>query len=357
MLVAVFGASPQADPRVGAVSGRILCDDTQEPARRASVSLLARQIGRQPSSPGAWLGATTELDGTYTVSNVPVGEYYVVVNHPGYISARDFVYPGALSPEIYSGGKPLPAFVKRVVVEPGITSRVDIGLERGGSISGSVNYSDGVPVPNVGLTPKLKLKDGGFTDVMVGASHTDSAGHYRIDGLPDGRYVVIGGVGEGPPVTVFGGDQVGGRNQIYFAGGGMRPSKARVVELSAPRDYTDADITIPLTAVYTVSGFVVAPDGHRLNHGLVRLYPTGEPRFSLATQVAADGTFGFYRISPDTYTIHVEDASDWAMVPTTIGNMSYQQRKMVRSYADRSLDIDVKTQDLANVTLIVESAR
>jgi hypothetical protein len=80
----------------------------------------------------------------------------------------------------------LPSFVQRVSIASGKTEHVEIHLKRGGSISGTVTYSDGAPVANVALTPKVKLSDGKFADSSTGAFHPDSVGHYRIGGLADG---------------------------------------------------------------------------------------------------------------------------------------------------------------------------
>ena len=249
-------------------------------------------------------------------------------------------FPGAKAEEA------LPAFVKRVTVVAGGSEHVAIDLKRGGSISGTVSYSDGAPVSYVALTPKIKLKAGDFADVFAnGASHTDSLGHYRIDGLPDGSYVVLGGIG-GAMVPVFGGDQLGGSGSMIFAGGGMRPSQARVTVVSGANEYPGVNITIPLSGVHEVSGAVAATDGHRLNHGLVRLFPAGEPRFSLATPVEADGSFHFHRIPKDRYTIRVEDASDWK----NNGGV----RTVLQKYGSASVDVEVAEGDVSNVLLTTD---
>jgi hypothetical protein len=250
----------QSRPATGSITGTVLCDDMHGPARRASVYLQSVTAYRPGSFslPGEVYGSTTEMDGV----------------------------------KIVQGGQ----------------ATITIQLKRGASITGSVTYSDNTPVPNLALTPKLKLANGEFADMGVGASHTDSAGHYRIDGLPDGAYVLLGGI-EGPMVPVFGGDKLGGSGLIVFSGNGMRPSKARVVSVKAPNEYAGVDIAIPLVGVHEVSGRVTGTDGHRLNHGTVRLYPTGEPRFSLSTPVQADGTFRFNRIPQDAYTVLLEDSA------------------------------------------------
>ncbi|MDQ2949428.1 MAG: carboxypeptidase-like regulatory domain-containing protein [Acidobacteriota bacterium] len=274
---------------------------------------------------------------------------------PGYISARDYL-ARRISPEWTGGLEQLPSFVERVKILSGGTGHVEIQVKRGGSISGSVTYSDGAPVPYVALTPKVKLSDGNIADTHTGASHTDSSGHYRIDGLLDGSYIILGGI-EGAIVPVFGGDQIGGSGLIIFGGDGMRPSKARVISVSGTHEYAGLDITIPLVGVHEVGGAVTASDGHRLNHGLVRLYPTGEPRFSLAAPLKADGTFSFHRIPADHYTIVVEDASDWRLDPKSDGGLHYEARTLVQRYGHASVNVSIAHSDLTNVSLVTSPIR
>ena len=122
----------------------------------------------------------------------------------------------------------------------------------------------------------------------------------------------------------------------------MRPTKARVIAVTAPNTYEGVDITIPLTGTHSVSGDVKASDGHRVNDALIRLYPTGEPRFSLATPLAVDGTFSFQRVPPDSYTVHVEE---------------YEDRSFAKSLGNGSVDIKVADMDLPNVSLTVSPSR
>jgi hypothetical protein len=358
LLVFHTGLFGQSGPTRGSLTGTVLCDDPHGPARGANVYLQSPTAYRPGavSPPEEVFGATTGMDGSFIISRVAPGEYYVMVVYAGYISAREYVFPGALSPEVSRRTEPVPSFVQRVKIVPGGRANITIQLERGASITGSVTYTDGAPVPYLALTPELKLANGEFADMMVGASHTDSSGHYRIDGLPDGAYVLLGGI-EGPMVPVFGGDKLGGSGLIVFSGGGVRPSKARVVAVKAPHEYAGVDIAIPLVGVHEVSGSVTGPDGHRLNHGTVRLYPTGEPRFSLATPVKADGTFSFGRIPQDSYTVLLQDATDLALTPKSDGVVRYQERTVVQKYQSAAVVVNVADVDLTDVILVASPVR
>jgi hypothetical protein len=173
--------------------------------------------------PAEVFGATTGLDGSFAISNVAPGEYYIIATYPGYISAQEYIFPGALSPELSGSGEPLPPLVQRVSIASGDAVNADVRLKKGGAISGSVAYSDGAPIPYVALNPVVKMGNGDFGRVL-NLAHADSSGKYRIDGLPDGSHAVMAAVESGEMVTVFGGDKIGSSGLMKFAGGGLRPS-------------------------------------------------------------------------------------------------------------------------------------
>jgi hypothetical protein len=356
LLLLTTAATPQSEVSRGSVRGRVLCEDTQGPARRAYVSLQAPVKPRVFQPQEDVFGATTNLDGSFAISNVRPGEYYVVVNYPGYLSAKDYIFPSDLSPELTGSREALPSFVQRVAITSSGTVDVEIRLKRGGSISGSVAYTDGAPVQYIALNPVIRMSNGTFARVL-NVAHADSSGRYRIDGLPDGSYAIAAADAGSDAVTVLGGDKIGSGGWITFEGGGMRASKARLVVVTSPQESAGMDITIPLTGVHEIAGTVSAPDGHRLNHGLVRIFPTGEPLFDLAAPLRADGTFRFHRVPPDSYSVRVEDASDWKIVRKTDGATSYDERTLVQRYGTGTKDIKVADADITNLSVTVFPAR
>jgi hypothetical protein len=129
----------QSSPSTGSLTGTILCDDTHGPARRASVHLeppINSPVAFWAS--GKIFGAITEMDGSFTISAIAPGEYYVIAIYAGYISAKDYIFPGARSPELNRSSASMPSFVQRVRIVPGETVNVTIQLKRGASISGTI---------------------------------------------------------------------------------------------------------------------------------------------------------------------------------------------------------------------------
>lgn len=93
LLLAVTSATAQPAAS-GSVSGTVLCDDTHGPARSAYVSLqVPMRRDARFVAPQETFGGTTDTNGVFTIANVTPGEYYVMVFFPGYISARDYVFP------------------------------------------------------------------------------------------------------------------------------------------------------------------------------------------------------------------------------------------------------------------------
>jgi Carboxypeptidase regulatory-like domain len=356
LVLAGIVANPQERVNGGSVGGIVLCEDTKAPARGAYV-WLQKPRGNQPGvfvPPAEAFGATTGIDGSFAISDVVPGEYYIIATYPGYISAQEYIFPGSLSPEVSGSHEPLPPFVQRVSIAPGAAVNAEVRLKKGGTISGSVAYSDGAPVPYAALTPLIKI-NGDFGRVL-NLAHADSSGKYRIEGLPEGSYAVVGAIGSGEMVTVFGGGKIGSSGLMTFAGGGMRPGKARVVVVT-PNENAGVNVTIPLTGLHEVTGTVTAPDGHRLNHGFVRLYPTGERVSSLVTPLTPDGTFSFHSLPADHFTISVEEASDFNMTTREDGILRYQQPTLVQRYGPGSVEIIVMDRDLTNVSLTVSAIR
>lgn|ERR1035438_3590428 len=75
------------------VSGRVYCGDTNAPARLAKVMLqpvevidsMTSQSNKQTSSHGE--AVQTLLDGSFSISHVAPGIYYVIASQTGYISS------------------------------------------------------------------------------------------------------------------------------------------------------------------------------------------------------------------------------------------------------------------------------
>ena len=157
-------APPLAPPSPGGtVTGHVYCADTQRPARFANVQLLRQAdppSGGQNTNRGPMYqsvgNARTALDGTFAITSVPAGDYYVAATMTGYISPMAVA---RMTQNPISG-------VPSTHVEAGRTADVVISITRGAVVTGRVTYDDGSPVPGV----TVRLRPVASTSVTAGGT-------------------------------------------------------------------------------------------------------------------------------------------------------------------------------------------
>src|SRR4051812_44799345 len=145
---------PDSTP-TGTVAGTITCGDTQRPARFAGVTLIpvpdekpvakamsqkekeadpvaAMKMVRDKMESATMLNEQTGLDGTYSIGNVPPGDYYLSASTPGYVSpvaaAQAAAPAGATGHKLFVG-------VPLLHVEANRMTRGDVTLDRGAALS------------------------------------------------------------------------------------------------------------------------------------------------------------------------------------------------------------------------------
>ena len=367
MIVLGFGSTVCCQPvaTTGSVKGTIRLADTKAPAAGVNVvlqpvrsewnSMLKEEYTiTDQFSPGEF-HAVTDTSGGFTITNVRAGEYYVVPYLAGYIAAQDFVPPGALAPEFH-GETRLPGFVGRVVVSSRITAHTDLVLERGGTIEGIVAFGQGRPeilpkrsLMGIALNLSVKGQDGQFRRAL-GASHPGEDGHYRIDAVPKGSYILFAALGGGMVQTDRGLQGSSGRF-IYF-GSTVRPSRAQVIEMTGgTARRTGVDITIPMTGLHTVRGKAEMVGGKPITEGIIRLFPTGERDPSRANPLAANGTFEFDQVVSGDYTVWLEDVPQYEFAGPAPDGKGIRMKQRKKLYNALSQDLSVIDRDPPVVVL------
>ena len=296
-------------------------------------------------------------NGAFEIKNVKPGDYFVLTSAPGYISQDAYIFPGALAPRQTTGT--LPAFVQKVHVTSGAATSVDLRLQRGGSIEGTVRLSDGRPAHTgaqianeVAVSVEVKRK-GGFIR-SGGAAHTDNFGHYHIEGLAPASYVVFVAL-PGKMVPTSSGLQ-GSEGEIVYASSTVRASQARVVNVRGMENYDHVDIDIPIAGLHKVTGKVVTNTEAVMNNSaIVRLYPSGEPSLSRSTPLQADGSFSFDDVSDEEYTIAVDFHGESEMLGLTADKKGLRMKMKKAPYENVSQNIRVAGQDPPAVVLRTES--
>ena len=139
----------------------------------------------------------TVLDGSYSISGVKPGRYYVIVKKQGYLSPLSQLTREQLNKPDDAAQALISKLLARVTVTANHTAQADVRIYRGGTISGTVRFDDRSPNGGGGLSLVHKSKDGNWEAfkpaMMVGFFSKDGAddqGRYRISGLPAGEYLV-----------------------------------------------------------------------------------------------------------------------------------------------------------------------
>jgi protocatechuate 3,4-dioxygenase beta subunit len=216
------------------------------------------------------------------------------------------------------------------VVLPGGDRRqnVELRLQRGSAIAGTVADSYGRPLPGARVAA---MRCTGLEDTCVEPSEartatTDYQGRYRLFGLAEGTYVVMAnaaypvGVAQSPEALQWADSRLrkGGDPTAPGAAGGTARSptyvttyfpgvtdaaQTRAIELAAGQDVAGIDITMHASALSTISGVVLGRD--RLDR-LPRLSVSVSQQGRLAgsgASMSGDGTFSIPDVPPGRYRI------------------------------------------------------
>ena len=422
----------------GTVGGRVVCADSNGPARFAKVflksatpsdagddlfstfgdlakkskpdanskpKLSAEEQAEQTASKAAsarfmatiadmMVVTTVGMDGTYLFTNVKPGTYFVHATVAGYIDPLTAFTSEELASKDPAVLKRIAAVATMVTVN-GDGARADLRMERGGAISGRVLYDDGTPAAGwtvrtvhrpasasgaSGANPFAALgvdaSDLDFSHITE-ISVTDDTGHYRIAGLPSGDYTLqarfIGstlGTSAFNPITANTSgmgragaamaDRMGLRLTVY-SGDALRLADAKTIPLRAGDDRSGYDLTMPLRALHSLGGRVVAKsDGHPVNSGSVDLIALdGSGKEDSSTHFTAsihdDGTFRFdYVPGGMTYVLKTSHPQDVTTTSTKrILGSTIAEQKTLKAYGPATATVQLGGSEVGDVTLAV----
>jgi Carboxypeptidase regulatory-like domain len=332
-----IAVAPQASSAsTGTVTGRIVCSDTQRPARFADVMLVAVPSGTDSRGRfgGSGGGARTDLDGIFTATNVAVGDYYATANATGYISQNSVVQAG-LSPNASPDALAALAALPVVHVSAGTSSTVNLTLERGAVIAGKMTWDDGSPAGGVQVSvvaqtaqttgPQQGITLGGLGGFQGGGfggggfgSMTDDRGQFRLTGLAAGVYLLRATV-TAPVATNAPATSPRNVGVTMYAPGKVRKSDATVITLGAGEERDDVQFQLDLRALHKVSGHVEAVSGSTIGSGNVRVTDSQDSSLTRTGPIGADGSYVLNYVPDGTYTLTVPNAGP-APAPGARGN-------------------------------------
>ncbi len=385
---AVLGAAAQKTSEKSAiVTGRVTFAETQLPARLAEVVLVREPESASDLVPDETSASAPEphknepelpdrvvsisgrsgVDGSYTIADVPPGDYFVVAKMPGYVVPIATPSSRAEARDIARLTRDLP----KVHLEANHTASVDLMLHHGAVISGQVRFRDGSPSIGVPVSAKTAGKGEDLrvayqpllmamqTDLRSGLlmgqyeAVTDDQGRYRLCGLPPGSYVVSTTLTVGGGMRMvqqgqhgFGGSQAGAPDVTLkvYQPSGFHESRAKVFELHANDAALDADIQVDLDNLRTVRGRVLRADHHPVGQAEVLLTDQEAPVGANAAryaQVQEDGTFVLNDVAAGSYTLIVLSDLDESPPQDDAG-----ERRPARAYRSTRIPVAIDDHDV-----------
>jgi hypothetical protein len=366
-------------PAAGQVSGHVFCGDTGQPARFASVQLIAEQPDKAPildpaslnkngdfeitisSAMSAMmknsnLSAITGLDGSFSLDTVLPGTYYVVAQLPGYLSPLTRFSMMERTKADDATLKAISESAEKLVLEANQPAHVELRLERGASLSGTVSYDDGSPAPGVNPILLALGKDGKWKQMVAGGlsaslTVTDDHGRFRISGIAAGKYTVKAALPTTQAVVGLGNASSGisfhmnmGDALEVYSGGALREKDVKPIEVGPGAEVEGVEIVFPLNNLHTVSGSVVAKaDGHAINSGMISLLDSDTKSSYRNTPLGQDGSFKMNYIPEGQYLLRVSSVADVELSGADSNNlMMMHHPKALKSYGNAELPVTVK---------------
>jgi hypothetical protein len=361
----------------GSVTGHVTCADTNTPARLASVVL--RPVAATSVTTAAGTSRAIEarqvhtlLDGSFTITGVSPGTYFVLASMPGYmsplaslgVSNNDLLEP---SEEL---AKRIAERVPAVTVEANASASVNISLERGAAVGGTVLFDDGSPAAGVQVH-LMQHKEGKWAQVQTtagdassGTAVTDDRGNYRMSGLPAMKEALVKADLNVASVALhFSKDSYGSwygpsYTLAFYSGSVFRTGDATPFELTAGEERPGEDITLPLAKLHKVQGAIIAHhDGHVLNKGSIALlFADDKSNVGDADVDKDDATFSFPFVPEGDFILRVKDAADarYEEVPNPpgMGQFTRTETKILQEYGAAEMPLHVQG-ERAGVTIDV----
>lgn len=274
-LAAAQSTPPAKDEKPASVAGVVTDALSGQPIPRAHVSIEIF-TSTMPRS----FTALSKADGSFSISDIPPGEYSLSARHTGFVR-----WPTAQT---------------RLAVRAG-HDRADVAVKLmpAGAITGRVLDADGQPMEFVNV-----VISGSPASNANSNATTDDNGRFRIGGLPPGKYRVQASPREFPfPAEIrTDGTKEAHYSATYYPGSLDRKSAVRV-EVQPGVETNSIDIHMVPTPIVCVSGTVSGfPEGEH-----VQVLPSAQQASggfgARSDQAKPDGTFQIWRLAPGKYRL------------------------------------------------------
>lgn len=199
------------------------------------------------------------------------------------------------------------------------------------TISGQLRDNKGAPTP--GLRVFAMPADG--DDTLISITQADTAGRYRLEGLPAGRYVIAAGALDSP---------------VYFPGVATR-NKGQVLTVAAGQAITNLDFAIAIafpSLPPQLWGKVQFDDGSPLQvgtlQGIVLILSSDTAHWTTQPFTNGQGTFFFQSVRPGNYFFALAPLPfgyGYYLKSVTFGNMDLSKSPLTLTEALDSTEIKV----------------
>jgi hypothetical protein len=283
---------PQGNPAArkagrGSIAGTIKSGEDSKPLPRARV------IIRSAALPQPRVSIADER-GAYTFAYLPAGEYELVVVRSGY----------ALP---YASAGPSRGIAVRLN-DGEARTRVDLALQRAGTIPGRLVDEDGTPLAGAEIEAlSLRATDPQQPLASVSSARTDDRGEFRLTGLPAGQYFVVA---RDPAFSNIGDESGRLRYAPTYFPGVLSSAEAEPVSVTAGREAARVEFRLRLVRPARVSGIMATEHKTPLLSGAMIL--VHRDRLAAAAmlpedaEIFPDGRFVFRNVAPGHYEIRAQ---------------------------------------------------
>ncbi len=367
---------PEPPTSFGTVTGHVYFAGSNAPARLVNIALQPIQVqledrfqaGKRPTL--TFTIYQTTLDGSYTIPHVAPGTYYVVVNEPGFLSPFGQFTPQEMANPTPEIAQKMAATLPAVSVRPNATSTMDIVLQRGAGLSGTVRFDDGTPYVGAGVFVQRRSGAGKWVDTSSYSTRAfaDADGRWSLSGLLPGEYRlrIVLSVNDRKQSSLLGNNSSSSSYDRYtlniYSGDTARESQAKTIKLEENEQRSGQDLTIPVSRLHQLSGAVVdATTGTPLNAGTVQLLYADDGSYAVSTNIDPDTrSFTFNFVPEGEYKLKIADAREVRFEPPppdeSDPNFPERNRRtaVLRRYASGEMPLTVHG-EITGINLAVEA--
>jgi len=353
----------------GSVSGLVVCSDTNSPARFATViPIPIPATGQATSAPAPVVNnhniTKTDLGGRYILKQLLPGDYLVVAELDGYATPVAGVSLQQITAHNPAAIKVLSDVIPVTHIEAGKSATANITLLRGAVISGTIRYDDGTPAIDleISVSPSSATRNEYVPSTglsLDGDLKTDSFGHYSIQGLAEGRYIVSARMHPAEDLMNVLSDNFTEYDPYNFLASvdevDIYPPhtfhrKAAVICDLKQGERQQVDIEIPLDGLRTITGVIKAdPSEPATVFGTLSATAVDDPDLERLTVVRADGSFQFSFIPAGKYALSAKRLSN---LPPRSVRAKGDDRKPF-AYPAAGISVDVTNSDASSVVITI----